>query len=76
MFQPFMSTSSSTFTSTRDALLRYSVISDLRVREENLVYEYTHSISFNVKCFFQWEFIFVRHYVRMWFTSCMIVGVF
>ena len=23
---------------------------------------------------FQWEFIFVRHYVRMWFTSCMIVG--
>jgi hypothetical protein len=22
---------------------------------------------------FQWEFIFVRHYVRMWFTSCMIV---
>ena len=19
--------------------------------------------------FFQWEFIFVRHYVRMWFTS-------
>jgi hypothetical protein len=19
---------------------------------------------------FQWEFIFVRHYVRMWFTSC------
>ena len=25
---------------------------------------------------FQWEFIFVRHYVRMWFTSCMIVGVF
>jgi hypothetical protein len=22
----------------------------------------------------QWEFIFVRHYVRMWFTSCMIVG--
>jgi len=25
--------------------------------------------------FFQWEFIFVlRHYVRMWFTSCMIVG--
>ena len=21
---------------------------------------------------FQWEFIFVRHYVRMWFTSCMI----
>ena len=26
-------------------------------------------------CFvFQWEFIFVRHYVRMWFTSCMIVG--
>jgi len=51
-------------------------MSDLRVREENLVYEYTHSISFNVKCFFQWEFIFVRHYVRMWFTSCMIVGVF
>ena len=26
--------------------------------------------------FFQWEFIFVRHYVRMWFTSCMIVGFF
>ena len=25
-------------------------------------------------CVFQWEFIFVRHYVRMWFTSCMIVG--
>jgi hypothetical protein len=21
-----------------------------------------------------WELIFVRHYVRMWFTSCMIVG--
>jgi hypothetical protein len=20
--------------------------------------------------FFQWEFIFVRHYVRMWFTGC------
>jgi hypothetical protein len=19
---------------------------------------------------FEWEFIFVRHYVRMWFTSC------
>ena len=26
------------------------------------------------KNIFQWEFIFVRHYVRMWFTSCMIVG--
>jgi hypothetical protein len=24
--------------------------------------------------FFQWELIFVRHYVRMWFTSCMVVG--
>ena len=23
---------------------------------------------------FQWEFIFVRHYVCMWFTSCMIVA--
>jgi hypothetical protein len=27
----------------------YSVISDLRVREVNLVYEYTHSL--NEKCF-------------------------
>jgi hypothetical protein len=30
---------------------------------------------FERKRFFQWEFIFVIHYVRMWFTSCMIVGV-
>jgi len=31
----------------------------------NFPQSYTH---------FQWEFIFVRHYVHMWFTSCMIVG--
>ena len=30
---------------------------------------------FERKGFFKWEYIFVRHYVRMWFTSCMIVGV-
>ena len=29
---------------------------------------------FFCKCFFRWEFIFVRHYVRMWFTSSTIVG--
>ena len=25
--------------------------------------------------FFQWELIFVRHYVRMWFTSCIFANV-
>ena len=33
-----------------------------------------HPVGINLFTFFQWEFIFVRHYVRMWFTSCMIVG--
>ena len=37
----------------------YSVISDLRVREVNLVYEYTH--SFNEKCF--------SSAVRLWIDS-------
>jgi hypothetical protein len=32
-------------------LLLYSVISDLRVREVNLVYEYEYTHSLNEKCF-------------------------
>ena len=45
------------------------VVYSCRIRVER---ERDWSLSISL---FQWEFIFVRHYVRMWFTSCMIVGV-
>ena len=33
----------------------------------------TNTLFMATWTFLQWEFIFVRHYVRMWFTSCIIV---
>jgi hypothetical protein len=47
----------------------YGVDSLCRARQPRRRLFFSFSFSF-----FQWEFIFVRHYVRMWFTSCMIVG--
>ena len=35
----------------------------------------TKAHMIQLSTFFQWELIFVRHYVRMWFTSCIFANV-